>query len=347
VPKIRSTDSNGVIDVANGTTITVSVGITQTIRPTANGTYQEWGEQWGNGTTHWDRVEEVSADDLGSYVMDNTWNGTERDTYQLSDTAITSISYVEVHARAFRITQSQWNNNVRLLIRSGTTDAQSGVKTLSGAWTDVSERWTTDPATGQPWTQAGVNALQAGMRNAMGPNGGGGVAVTQVYVVVRATDTLRPTANGTYQEWAEQFGSGTTHWDRVEEVTADDLGSYVFDNTWNGTERDTYQLADTAFTTISSVQVCVRAARITTNDNNNVRITIRSGTTDAQSAVKTLSSAWATVCETWTTNPATGGAWTQAAVNALQAGARNAMGPSGGGGVAVTQVYAVVSGAGP
>lgn len=30
-----------------------------------------------------------------------------------------------------------------------------------------------------------MNALQAGVRNAMGPSGGGGVGVTQVYVVVR------------------------------------------------------------------------------------------------------------------------------------------------------------------
>ncbi|MDE3096886.1 MAG: hypothetical protein KGK07_12935 [Chloroflexota bacterium] len=157
-------------------------------------------------------------------------------------------------------------------------------------------------------------------------------------------EVLRPTANGTYLEWGELWGSGTTHWDRVADVTPDDSGSYIMDNTWSGTERDTFQLSDTSFTSISSVEVVARAARITTNDNNNVRLFIRSGTVDAESAVKPLSTSWDEVSQVWTADPATGGAWTQAAVNALQAGVRNAMGPSGGGGVGVTQVYVVVRG---
>lgn len=182
IPKIRATDSNGYVDVSNAPTITVTNS--QTLRPNANGTYLEWGELWGSGTTHYDRVSEVIADDLGSYIMDNSWNGTERDTFQLSDTTYTSIGYVEVWVRAFRITDSAPNNNVKLFIRSGSTDAESAAKTLSGSWGYVSERWTTDPATGAAWTPAAVNGLQAGMRNAMSGSGGGGVAVTQVYVIV-------------------------------------------------------------------------------------------------------------------------------------------------------------------
>lgn len=344
-PKIRATDSNGYQDVANGAQ--VQVYSLQTLRPTSNGTYQEWGEMWGTGTTHWDRVAEVNADDLGSYMMDNTWNGVERDSYQMSDTTFTSITYVEVTARALRITDAAPNNNVKLFIRSGGSDAESGTVTLSGSWTNVTQRWTVDPATGFAWTPAAVNALQAGMRNAMGPSGGGGVAVTQVYVTVAGNmpQTLRPTANGTYQEWGEMWGSGTTHWDRVAEVNADDLDSYLMDNTWNGTERDSYQLSDTTFGTISYVDVTVRAFRITQSaPNNNVKLFIRSGTTDAESAVMTLSGSWTNVTQRWTTDPATGAAWTQAAVNALQAGMRNAMSGSGGGGVAVTQVYVSVVG---
>lgn len=315
----------------------------QVLRPTANGYYLEWGELWGSGTTHWDRVDDVTPDDAGSYIMDNTWNGTERDTYQLQDTTLTSIGSVEVVARATRVTTND-NNNVRLFIRSGSIDSESPVETLSeNYWAEVSYSWTTDPATEAPWTQAGVNALQAGVRNAMGPSGGGGVAVTQVYVLVTAgAQILRPTANGTYTEWGELWGSGTTHWDRVEEVTPDDAGSYLMDNTWNGTERDTFQLSATSYTSITSVDVVARAARITTNDNNNVRLFIRSGTTDWQSPIQTLSMSWSEVSYSWTTNPATGQPWTQAAVNALQAGVQNAMGPSGGGGVGVTQVYVVV-----
>lgn len=274
--------------------------------------------------------------------MDNTWNGTERDTFQLSDTSYTSIGSVEVVARAARITTND-NNNVRLFIRSGSTDSQSPAQTLSVSWSEVSYSWTADPATGQPWTQAAVNALQAGVRNAMSGSGGGGVGVTQVYVVVtEAAQILRPTANGTYTEWGELWGSGTTHWDRVEEVSPDDSASYIFDNTWNGTERDTFQLSDTSYTSIGSVEVVARAKRITTNDNNNLRVFIRSGSTDAQSPVQTLSTTWSEVSYTWTTDPATGQPWTQAAVNALQAGVRNAMGGGGGGGVGVTQLYVVV-----
>ena len=143
-------------------TATPAPSQTEVLRPTANGTYLEWGELWGSGTTHWDRVADVTADDSGSYIMDNTWNGTERDAFQLSDTSFTSINSVEVVARAARITTND-NNNVRLFIRSGTVDAESPVKMLSTSWDEVSQVWTTDPATGGPWTQAAVNAVQ-GMR---------------------------------------------------------------------------------------------------------------------------------------------------------------------------------------
>lgn len=317
----------------------------QILRPTANGTYTEWGETLGSGTTHWDRVDDVTPDDGGSYIMDNTWNGAERDTFQLSDTSYTAIASVQVFARASRITTND-NNNVRLFVRSGSTDSQSPPETLSMSWGEVSYSWLVDPNTGLPWTQAAVNALQAGVRNAMGPSGGGGVGVTQVYVVVTegnvGAEILRPTANGSYLEWGELWGSGTTHWDRVAEALADDSGSYIFDNTWNGTERDTFQFSDTSYSSIGSVEVVARAARITTNDNNNVGLFIRSGSTDAQSPPQTLSMPWNMVSYTWPTDPATGLAWTPAAINALQAGVRNAMGPSGGGGVAVTQVYVVV-----
>ncbi|HEY7878793.1 MAG TPA: hypothetical protein VIC55_11230 [Gemmatimonadaceae bacterium] len=316
----------------------------QTLRPTGAGTYTEWGEMFGSGTTHWDRVDDVAPDDTGSYIMDNTWSGTERDSYQLSDTSLSSISSVEVVARAARITTND-NNDVKLFIHSGSVDAESVAKPLSMSWGEVSNVWTTDPATSGPWTQSAVNALQAGVRDAMGGGGGGGVGVTQVYVIVtQGSQTLRPTANGNYTEWGEQFGSGTTHWDRVDEATVDDAGSYIMDNTWNGTERDAYQMSDTSYSSITSIEVFARAARVGTNDNNNVKLSIRSGSVDQDSTAKTLSMSWGYVSNVWTTDPATGLPWTTAAVNALQAGVRNAMGPSGGGGVGVSQVYVVVHG---
>ena len=152
------------------------------------------------------------------------------------------IGPIQVFVRAARV-GPDGNNNIKVFIRSGGVDAESSVKTLSSSWGYVSETWTNDPATGGAWTPAAVNALEAGVRNAMGPSGGGGVAVTQVYVVTGGGQTLRPIGNGSYLEWGELFGSGTTHWDRVAEVTPDDLGSYIMDNSWNGTERDTFQLS--------------------------------------------------------------------------------------------------------
>src|SRR5439155_25636870 len=44
--------------------------------------------------------------------------------------------------------------------------------------------WTTNPATGQPWTLADVNALQAGVEKATGYQGAATVYVTQLYVTV-------------------------------------------------------------------------------------------------------------------------------------------------------------------
>jgi len=146
--------------------------------------------------------------------------------------------------------------------------------------------------------------------------------------------TLRPNANGSKIEFVTLVGA-PTHYQAVYDVTPDDGTSYVGSEVANST--DLFALTDTglaAGTTINSITVYGRATKC--GGSKDWRIVIKSGTTEAYSSTFTESSTWVNRSYQWTTDPNTGGAWTVAAVDALQAGAYVVTG------VQVTQVYVVV-----
>jgi len=152
--------------------------------PTGVGTYTEWGETSPAAQPHWQMVDDPTTDDT-TYVFDNTFSGTERDTYihgglpgSYSGGLITHVA-VEVTARMSNANQ----NNVRAFIRSNGVDAESPIFTLTQSFLPYRGIWKRDPATGLPWTRQGIAALQFGMRNAMG-GVGGAVQVTRVVLLV-------------------------------------------------------------------------------------------------------------------------------------------------------------------
>jgi hypothetical protein len=162
---------------------------------------------------------------------------------------------------------------------------------------------------------------------------------------------IRPTNRGTFAQWGEAFPAvGADHWLNVDDLTADESATFLLDNSWNGTEIDSYVHPVSGIpsgSVINNVQVCVRARQTNVNgtlENNGIRVFIRSGTTNADLPGATqLTTAFTNYCNTWTTNPATGTAWTVAAVDAAEIGARNAMSGGGPDGVELTQVWMVVS----
>ena len=156
-------------------TLAVAAG-TKTLRPNANGDLTQFEDLIG-APTHWEAVDEEVADDAATYVGSDVAGRT--DLFQLTDSGLptgTVINSVTVYERVRR--EGWFDDDWRIIIKSGTTSAYSSTFAETTTWVYRSYQWTTDPNTGQPWTVAAVNALQAGAYVVTG------VDVSQVYVEV-------------------------------------------------------------------------------------------------------------------------------------------------------------------
>ena len=131
--------------------------------------------------------------------------------------------------------------------------------------------------------------------------------------------------------------SGTNEWQCVDEALAN-TGDYLYST---GNNKETFTFSDlSGVLTVKSIMLNYYASRYSSSDAC-FEAMIRSNGIDYSSGVqKCLGSSWATVYQSYTTNPATGSAWTIAEVNALEAGMKG-LDPNGGG--KVSQVKAVVS----
>lgn len=96
-----------------------------------------------------------------------------------------TIGYVEVWAVA-RVTSPQFEGPAQISLRvNGNVGTAQNIGQSYAAY---SQRWTMNPGTGQAWTFAQVQALQAGVQAAYVDNGQ--IRVTQLYVVVSVTDPV-------------------------------------------------------------------------------------------------------------------------------------------------------------
>ena len=75
-----------------------------------------------------------------------------------------SVKCVQVQARA-KLIGNPTPTNLQLVVNSGGTAYFSGSKALASVSKGVCSLWATDPATGQPWTVAGVNAAEIGYKS--------------------------------------------------------------------------------------------------------------------------------------------------------------------------------------
>jgi len=132
----------------------------QAIVPTAAGNATNWTPSAGS---NYDCVEEKPPSDV-DYVSTNTVNLI--DTYTTGDLTgtIDEIKCVQVQARtAFDATPTPLNIN--LVARSGGTDYFSGDIAVPAAYKELNYLWEADPATAVAWIEAGVNALQIGIKS--------------------------------------------------------------------------------------------------------------------------------------------------------------------------------------
>lgn len=165
------------------------------------------------------------------------------------------------------------------------------------------------------------------------------------------TETLRPNAAGDECNINSQQGCSAcpNHYDCVSEVVADDWTTVV-KKSGAGYLRDLYAMANLAVSPASITSVVVWARADTTGGTGlALKICIKTGTgagapDTVDEAEKDIGSDWANYSHTWNTNPATGAAFTEAEVNAMQAGVAVQGPPTAPANTtAVTQVWMVVT----
>lgn len=97
---------------------------------------------------------------------DTTYNSSstsgDRDTFSFEDLPETPDAVIGVQKRIAARKEGTGALAVRAVLTSGTTTDVGATKGLSNFYQFSSEIYDTDPDTGSPWTEAGVNAIKAG-----------------------------------------------------------------------------------------------------------------------------------------------------------------------------------------
>lgn len=135
-------------------------------------------------------------------------------------------------------------------------------------------------------------------------------------------DTLWPMAEGTVQQWTPS--TGTTHYTLVDEA-APTTTDYVSDATVG--HRETYGMAglSAATGTLYAVQLDLAALKASASAGSLTPVLV-SGASVALGTATALATSQLYTRHLQVTDPATGAAWTEAGVNALQGGADVAVG---------------------
>jgi len=130
-----------------------------------------------------------------------------------------------------------------------------------------------------------------------------------------------PTATTGAQQTAGSITYNTANnYSSVAEAQQDATTSYVYDSVPG--HADLYGIAPIASTPLTTFAVTTRAYAIKSDaGTRTMAVQLKSGaTTDASSTVVLTPSGWQWAWKTYTTDPATGAAWTAAAVNVAQVG---------------------------
>lgn len=162
------------------------------------------------------------------------------------------------------------------------------------------------------------------------------VVILVIPGVFAASVTLRPDGNGFHTAWSNYGCNAASEWDCVDDVsvTSDHVASS------SNNIRETFNFTTSGLTSesINNVTLYYFAKRISSSKNN-IQTLIRSGSVDYLGNSFILNNSYEYYSQTYTTNPATGSAWTVAEVDALETGMRTAASQGGGN---ITQIYAIV-----
>ena len=158
---------------------------TETLRPDAAGDETSISYQLPDSGEHWEKVDEVTADEADTCVYNGYIVSYQRDLYNLPASSIpdgATINFVKIYFRCFYYSVGGW---AKPSLKSDTTVTDGTEVSLTDTWTAYSQQWDTNPAGGD-WEKADIDALQIGV--SLKAQTGSGVAMcTQVYVEVDYT----------------------------------------------------------------------------------------------------------------------------------------------------------------
>ena len=155
------------------------------LRPDSNGS-ENAAYQYPDSGPHYDKVDEEVSDDDTTYLWYDTNDGRlELFNYPSSGLGSATINSVTVYAKVKRYPAGY--GILSLKVRVDGTVYGSGQKYPSASYADISETWTDNPDTGQPWTVEEIDALEAGVGFGGMGNGCLWSRITQVWVIVDYT----------------------------------------------------------------------------------------------------------------------------------------------------------------
>lgn len=133
----------------------------QALVPTAGGNATNWTPSAGS---NYSCIDEIPASDV-DYVSINSNDVV--DSYVAGDLvgSINSVKCVQVQSRTKK-DGAPTPTNLKLVIRRSGTDYLSGDKTVLSSEKSLWNLWATDPSTSAAWLEAGVNAMELGIKSA-------------------------------------------------------------------------------------------------------------------------------------------------------------------------------------
>jgi len=186
------------IDGATNITSEITYSDTIAFRPDSAGDETNITDQFPASGSHWDKVDEESADDDTTYVYSSTDSVWKRDLYNLPASSQSgTITKITLYFRVkgyYNVLQAKG------VIKSDSTVTETAGKNPCldfgfGVWGTYSQDWSTNPADGLAWEWADIDNLQIGV-SLYKYSGYNPPACTQVYVVVSYLPSVSVTATG-------------------------------------------------------------------------------------------------------------------------------------------------------
>jgi len=171
-----------------------------TLRPNAAGDETNVPYQYPTSGSHWDKVDEASADNGATYVM-SIANDYGRDLYALPNHTTESgdISSIIAYARCY-ISGGYLGTRTsfKICIKTDSVVTEDEQTINYGNWKTYSKTWAVNPADNQAWGWADIDAMQVGIALRWGAEVGINAShmdteCTQIYVEVNYTPVAAKT----------------------------------------------------------------------------------------------------------------------------------------------------------